>query len=389
MALTYLDSLRTGHPELGADIDKMQEFFEKKYWHEMTVHLMDLAGKDAWNNGKILPEVYNGFITHFQSKLNSFSLAQLIIRVSRKCNPAESLALLAKCNEAFTSTANQQAHHLIKSEMVVLKLQGGAGDLAGIKEEVAATKAFMAKHDSASLHMDLRAAIYRAQAELMAIEKKYDDFYKLCLLYLAHKQVEEMPEAEKQSVAFRLGVAALLGETIHNFGELLNNPVMGSLDTMGAGWLAQLLRAFNAGNLELYAQVSEKSKSEMVQHLGSDKAEFLKTKMQLMALLQFIFVSPVNARTLTFESIQQKCRTSLDEVEPLLLRALALGLIKGQIDEIDQTIEVTWVASRVLERDEMKGITQQLKQWIKQVDETVHHVDGILLAQAQEDAILA
>jgi len=61
-----------------------------------------------------------------------------------------------------------------------------------------------------------------------------------------------MPSSEALEISFDLGIAALVGEKLYNFGELLEHPVVATLEQTQYAWLAQLLRAFNAGDIEQY-----------------------------------------------------------------------------------------------------------------------------------------
>ena len=63
-----------------------------------------------------------------------------------------------------------------------------------------------------------------------------------------------MPESEAATISFDLGIAALVGEGLYNFGELLEHPVVTTLEASEFIWLAQLLRAFNAGDIAKCAE---------------------------------------------------------------------------------------------------------------------------------------
>ena len=51
-------------------------------------------------------------------------------------------------------------------------------------------------------------------------------------------------------------------------------------------------------------------------------------------------------RLLSFESIATQTRIPVDKVEFLVMRALAKGLVKGSIDQVEQTVNLTWVQVR-------------------------------------------
>lgn len=100
------------------------------------------------------------------------------------------------------------------------------------------------------------ASFYRVSGDLAKSKADYVGFYKNSLLYLACLEDptnldKSMPNKEERlSRARDLGIAALLGETIYNFGELLMHPILKDLEeSKEYRWLFDLLHAFNAGSL--------------------------------------------------------------------------------------------------------------------------------------------
>jgi 26S proteasome regulatory subunit N9 len=47
------------------------------------------------------------------------------------------------------------------------------------------------------------------------------------------------------------------------------------------------------------------------------------------------------------------------------MRAMSLGLIKGSIDEVAQSITITWVQPRVLNTIEIATLSNQLGDWVE------------------------
>jgi 26S proteasome regulatory subunit N9 len=62
-------------------------------------------------------------------------------------------------------------------------------------------------------------------------------------------------------------------------------------------------------------------------------------------------------------------------VEWLLMRAMSLGLIKGVIDEVAQSVNITWVQPRVLNQDQVKQLASRLQDWGAKVDSTLRYVE--------------
>jgi 26S proteasome regulatory subunit N9 len=59
---------------------------------------------------------------------------------------------------------------------------------------------------------------------------------------------------------------------------------------------------------------------------------------------------------------QQHCAT---QVEWMLMRAMSLGLLRGSIDEVESTVNVTWVQPRVLNVGEIQQLNDQLGVWVE------------------------
>jgi 26S proteasome regulatory subunit N9 len=49
----------------------------------------------------------------------------------------------------------------------------------------------------------------------------------------------------------------------------------------------------------------------------------------------------------------------------MLMRAMSLGLLRGSIDEVENTVNVTWVQPRVLNVGEIQQLNDQLGVWVE------------------------
>ncbi len=56
----------------------------------------------------------------------------------------------------------------------------------------------------------------------------------------------------------------------------------------------------------------------------------------------------------------------------MLMKAFSLRVVKGQIDEIDKSVQIKWVQPRVLDLAQVGAIRDRLKQWSKDVNNTAN-----------------
>jgi 26S proteasome regulatory subunit N9 len=60
-----------------------------------------------------------------------------------------------------------------------------------------------------------------------------------------------------------------------------------------------------------------------------------------------------NKRELTFKEISAETRLPLNDIELLVMKGLAQGLVKGAIDQVAGTVHMTWVQPRVLNKQQV------------------------------------
>ena len=72
-----------------------------------------------------------------------------------------------------------------------------------------------------------------------------------------------------------------------------------------------------------------------------------------MAFLELAFNLPKSNRVITFEKLSAICGVPLEHVEFMVMKSMALQLVKGSIDQIKGEVTVSWVAPKVLENDRL------------------------------------
>jgi len=182
---------------------------------------------------------------------------------------------------------------------------------------------------------------------------------------------DTLPLNEHKERAFYLSLAAILGEGIYNFGELLQHPILGSLNGTRDQWLVELLFAFNRGDLDKFEQL----RPQWTQQADLKAAEVkMRQKICLLCLMEIAFNRPASNKQLNFNDISSKTKLPEEEIELLVMRALSLGLVKGSIDQIDRRVFISWVQPRVLDINQIKMMRSRLDAWSNEVNKMISQV---------------
>lgn len=74
----------------------------------------------------------------------------------------------------------------------------------------------------------------------------------------------------------------------------------------------------------------------------------LRQKISLLCLMEITFKRSADKRAISFEDIAKETQLPLKEVELLIMKALAQGLVKGDIDQVAGVVNMTWVRKAYL-----------------------------------------
>ena len=169
-------------------------------------------------------------------------------------------------------------------------------------------------------------------------------------------------------------MAALISDSIYNFGELLLHPILDSLTSTEHAWLRELLFAFNRGDLAAYNVLENNlSKSTLLQ----EHKTFLWQKISLSALTEAVFRRPPHDRAMTFATISQETHVQPQEIEILIMKALSLGLLRGSIDQVAEIARINWVQPKVLDMKQIDNMRVRLKDWDSSVNQLGHWIEGV------------
>lgn len=395
--IEYLEAQSAANPTFAGEYAQMSDLFTRKLWHQLTLLLdkfvaqpaimaaaakaeKDEATKAAAEEkakavAALLLPLYETFVSDFKHKLNKLALARIQVAVAKSFDDASKQTFFCTAAAEECGKDDQQASSFIQCELARLLLD--AGQVTEAREQLDRAMGYI--ESAAGIDNAVQASYYRAWQSYYKIKGPAAEFYKHALLLLAYAPLSSMPPDEALTISFDLGIAALVGEGLYNFGELLEHPVVSTLEATDSAWLADLLRAFNAGDIAQYENlVASHSEDLMSQPALLANATFLKEKITLMCLAETLFqrIGPSANRTITFGEIATAASLPVEQVELLVMRALSLKLIRGHLDEVDQTLRVTWVQPRVLQPAQINLMTERLQTWCGTVNKTLSFLEN-------------
>jgi len=146
---------------------------------------------------------------------------------------------------------------------------------------------------------------------------------------------------------------------------------VGALKESSYAWLYDLLDCFHSGDIHRYDELCTKyaavlnSQPALVAH-----ERRLREKVTVVSLLELLNSLPAEARTVPLTTIAERTKLPADGAEFLLMKAMALHLIEGVIDQVEGAVAVTWVAPRVLTMPEVDALRARLDAWVSKVGAT-------------------
>ncbi|CCH60668.1 hypothetical protein TBLA_0D01600 [Henningerozyma blattae CBS 6284] len=382
---TILSTLRMeSDPELAPLFYQFEEFYTQKLYHQLTQSL-DIFFQDP-KSAPLRLRVYDTFVSKFVDKINQLSVVEfLLLALKNHHNNDESLKYLTLLDENFKAIDEKKQRNdglknhksgslLISIEKARIYLFKNepmkARDLLDELEQV------LDKQDTTPLRVT--NAFYSVNADYYKRKNDFNTFYYTSLLYLSslppnEQEITDVNINERKELAYDLSVAALLGDRIYNFGELLQHPIISVLkNDSHYEWLFHLLNALSVGDFNKFDNYIKVQISNIP--ILAENESFLRQKICLMALVESVFAK--NIRTLSFDDISKATHLEFDNVEHLIMKAISLGLLKGIIDQVNQLVSITWVQPRIISGDQITKMKDRLVEWDEQVTILAKKIDA-------------
>ncbi|KAF4276532.1 hypothetical protein KXW75_001244 [Aspergillus fumigatus] len=363
------DQLQQAPEQSQAFFLSFEDFWERKLWHQLTNALVEFFQLPE-SAPQRLP-IFKTFVLSFADKINQLKFVSLGLMASTECaDDQERLSFLTSLADKVIKPDTQEAYVYALAEVANVKQR--LQDLDGAQKDLEVCQKVLDSFDS--VETVVHASFYKVNADYYHAKQEFAAYYKNALLYLACINLDDLSESERVSRAYSLSVAALVSDTIYNFGELLLHPILDSLTETPHSWLRDLLFAFNRGDLTAYDVLAGNiSKNKLLEQ----HRIFLYQKISLSALTEMVFRRPPHDRNLTFASISSETKVKPEEIEHLVMKALSLGLLKGAIDQVAQVAQIHWVQPKVLDMKQIEGMRNRLKDWDAGVNQLGHWIEGV------------
>lgn len=373
-----LEAQRKAHPELGELVDELNDYASKKLYHQLNNSLMRYLTSAPFHPSKAgsdaeLREVFTGYVKNFESRFDKVRWVQLLAIVCKPQTPAAALELIAPFEENLEKERDAKFFCMaLKAEKMIL---------AGKVDEAKDILESLGTQIDAAYDVDakIQSHYYQALALQWKTLERPQEYFKASLLYMAYTKTADIPAEERPKLAFDVGVAALVAPEEFEFGELLQQELLGAVDGTQYAWIKELLQAYGEGKFEMYdaALTKHRAQIDATPALKNVEATILRPKMAVLALMELAFRKPKTQRRLTFEEMARHCRVELKQVEPLVMKAMSAKLVLGRIDEVAQIVVVTWVKPRILDNVRIDLLRTRMDQWADKTGLLLNHLEEI------------
>ncbi|CAH01960.1 proteasome regulatory particle lid subunit RPN9 [Kluyveromyces lactis] len=381
---TILSTLKQEvNSELAPLFDDFEDLYERKLWHQLTEKLAIFFHDSKSESFRL--RLYTQFVSKFIDKINQLNVVEFLLQALQENDDTEeSLQYLKDLQKEFKEIDEKKQRNdglkphvngnlLLDIEIARVKLE--KGDLVEVRDILDAIGKTLDVQDSVPLRVT--GAYYSCNASYYQVKKDFNNFYYTSLLYLStitsEEQQQRLTQLEQQQLAYNLCIAALLGDNIYNFGELLQHPIISSISNdKEYEWLFRFLNALTEGDFQKFDQIS-KERIPKVPILAQHES-FLRQKICLMTLVESVFAKSI--RTLSFRDIADATFLPIDSVEHLVMRSISLGLLKGSIDQVQQLVTITWVQPRIINQEQIKKMKDNLIKWQDEVSKLGNKIEG-------------
>lgn len=211
----------------------------------MTLEIRKVIDDSRFKAEINLKEFYDNFISEFEIRINSYQLVEIVMPIAKQVfvkskfvtvvqlwnntlDPTEAFEFLQKIEK--TVKRDKEAHVRVWAGQIELHLMnkdknGSCIDIATTRDMIEAAQKEL---DELPGVTPVHATFYKVSALYLREVCNYASYYREALRYLGCEDLNKLTDEEKHMQAMLLSFAALLGENIYNFGELVSQSILNS-----------------------------------------------------------------------------------------------------------------------------------------------------------------
>lgn len=333
-------------------MDEFHGLYTQKLWHQLTDKLVSFYKSEPTNPHRLF--LFQTFITTLVGKINDIILVKLALQSIESLPHPEAVNLLHGLN---LNINDPMAKSLLLLEESLHHLD--MGDTTSAKQNLGIVKEMV--HKSSSIDPSVRANISKIEAILSKLILDYSSQYRNILLYLESVPHDELSLQEKILWIHDLIIAAVLGSHIYNFGDLLNMD-LDVLKGSGLEWLVNLVHTMENGSIKELDTLLQSRQEPWIR----DNLVFIQEKQTLMSLLNALFHH--SDKAIPLQDLSTRLEKPIPDIELLIIKAISLGLIQGEIDQPNQTLILFWIQPRILKNSEILELKQRVDMWKEHID---------------------
>lgn len=366
--MDFVQKEAKANPEVAEIYNQLETLYKKKLWDAMAQQILECTRHPFFQKPGVLLNMYEQFVKRFEKRINQIRFVQFGVAVAKTNPDAEAgLAFLATIQQVVAD--DKQASLLALLEQIRGRITLGKLDECKIQVEEAKTQ--LDGYAGGIMDSLIYSSFHQTAAEYHKAKNNAQEFFNNALLYLTYTPLTEIPALQQVSLASDVGLAALVGRDTYNFGELLQHPIVKVLVGTPHEWIGNMLEAFNHGDIRRFRTIAAESKVPVL----AENEQFLNEKIRIMAFMEMVFKRDSKDRKITFSEVATACEVKVNEVELLLMKAFSIKVVKGIIDEVDQTVRVKWVQPRVLDNKQITYVSDALRTWSTKVNTTAQFVE--------------
>lgn len=222
----FLEKLQASEPGLAEDIAELASLYQRKLWHQLTLKVEECFSKPEFNKGDLPVQLYENFINDFGHKINLLKLSQFAVHVAKHIqDPQQTITFLQNVSDKLKEhklPRSDQPLLFLKMHIAQQQLEMGAVQDCKVKIEEAKPEL----EALADVDPSVSAAVHYVSSLYYKFKKDYAEFYRSSMMYLAFISSDSLSYDFKLPLAVDISLAALLGEGIYNFAQLLMHPIV-------------------------------------------------------------------------------------------------------------------------------------------------------------------